>query len=71
MKTTTAAIVPEFEPIQVSITFETSEELQVFESMISRTMSIPQMIYHNDTKLGKLLQEMMHQIYCSINNNKE
>lgn len=57
---------PEFEPIKVELTFETPLEYIAFKSILYADVSIPDLIYGEDSATYRVLQKMMGEIRESI-----
>lgn len=57
-----------FEPVAISIKFESEEELAVFKDMFSYNLSIPELVYlGKNSKKENLLTSVMITIFSKIN----
>lgn len=51
-----------FNPVTLEITFETEEELKMINDMLSRNVSIPEIIYEDEQSKQASLQVLMVKI---------
>ena len=55
-----------FKPVTFEITFETQEEINLIENMLSWDVSIPEVVYTENPVLQASLGKIMQEIYVQI-----
>ena len=62
MQVNTTLNKPSFNPIKLTIVFETQEEIEMFRAMFSFDVSIPAKVYSTDTVKRDALTDLMMKV---------
>lgn len=66
MKASVTLAGPKFNPVNVTITLESAEELEVFRQLFWLTLSVPDIAYSHNTVKRERLKSLMNEVYESL-----